>query len=131
MYLEKSKKSITARTSSNTALAYLSSRRYRGAANSYVAIVPGAGSYVDSAFDSVDEVFEAHQDEANVITQKGIHTVIRQNGEDDSLQTAIDILSVFKRYWYFIELHKLGVKAGGHALAPVWEKYLEAMDSIS
>jgi hypothetical protein len=129
MYLEKSKESITARTktSGNAALAYL-----RGAAKSYVAIVPGAGSYIDSAFDSVGEVFAAHQEEANAITQKAyddIHTVIRQNGGDDTLQTAIDVLSIFKRY--FIELHGIGVKAGGHALAPVWEKYPEAMDSIS
>lgn len=121
-YVEKTQQTLSA----SAALAYL-----RGVAKSYVAIIPGARFYIDEAFDMVDGIFEAHQEEANAITQKAydnIHKTIRQSGEDDSLQTAIDILSVFKGY--FIELQGLGVKASRSALSIAWDKS-GAMNNIS
>lgn len=101
----------------------------RRTAKSYTAIVPGAGSYVDAAFDSVDEVFDAHQEEAGAITQRTydeIQAITRQG--DDSLQTAVKVTSVLKRY--LIDLHGLGMKAGGNAMSPMWEKYPAAKEKL-
>jgi hypothetical protein len=126
MYLEKSQQTLAdrGRTSSNVAFAYL-----RKAAKSYVAIVPGAESYVDSMFDSVDEVFDAHQEEASVITQRAydeIQTITRQN--NDSLQTAVDVMGVLKKY--LIDLHGLGMKAGENVLSPMWDRYPAAKEKL-
>jgi hypothetical protein len=105
-------------------LAYL-----RKAAKSYVAIVPGAGFFVDSAFDSVDEVFDAHQEEANAITQRAydeVRAITRQN--DDSLETAVKVTDVLKKY--LVDLHGLGMKAGGSVINPMWEKYPAAKEKL-
>ena len=117
MYIQKSGQSLKGKASGNAALAYL-----RNAAKSYVVIVPGAESYVDSAFDSVDEVFDAHQEEASVITQRAyneVRAITQQKG--DSRQTAVNVMTVLKRY--LIDLHELGMKAGGDAISPMWNKY--------
>jgi len=110
--------------SSNVALAYL-----RNAAKSYVAIVPGAGIFVDSAFDSVDEVFDAHQEEASAITQRAydeIRAITRRN--DDSLETSVKVTDVLRRY--LVDLHGLGMKAGGSVVNPMWEKYPGAKEKL-
>lgn len=77
-YLNKSF-SNPGKASSNPALAYL-----RGAAKSYAATVPGASLFIDSAFDSVDEIFDAHQEEASIVTQRAcdeLQGIVRQNGD--------------------------------------------------
>ena len=129
-YLTKSKESFSTagKASSNAALAYL-----RSAAKSYAAIVPGAGAVVDAAFNSVDEVFDAHQEEASAITQRAYDELQRVIGPgagaaDDKLETAYRVTSILKAYLF--ELHALGAKAGGTALAPMWEKYPGAREKI-
>ncbi|KAF7977760.1 hypothetical protein HWV62_40655 [Athelia sp. TMB] len=129
-YLAKSKESLSTagKASSNAALAYL-----RGAAKSYAAIVPGAGAVVDAAFNSVDEVFDAHQEEASAITQRAYEELQRVIGPgagaaDDKLETAYRVTGILKAYLF--ELHALGAKAGGTALAPVWERYPGAREKI-
>jgi hypothetical protein len=112
------------KTSSNAALAYL-----RRAAKSYCAIVPGAGIFVDAAFDSVDEVFEAHQEEASAITQRAydeIRSITKQN--DDSLETAVKVTDVLKKF--LVDLHGLGMKAGGSVINPTLEKYPAAKKKL-
>jgi len=125
-YIEISARALSnkSKTSSSAALAYL-----RKAAKSYVAIVPGAGFFVDAAFDSVDEVFEAHQEEASAITQRAydeVRAITRQN--DDSLETAVKVTDVLKKY--LVDLHELGLKAGGSVINPMWEKYPAAKEKL-
>jgi len=130
-YLSKSKESFSngGKASSNFALAYL-----RSAAKIYASLVPGAGAVVDAAFNSVDEVFDAHQEEASLITQRAydeLQLVIRPSDAsnvDDRLQTAFRVISILKAY--LLELQSLGTKAGGTALAPVWDKYPGAKEKV-
>ncbi|KZP34266.1 hypothetical protein FIBSPDRAFT_1035342 [Athelia psychrophila] len=130
-YLSKSKESFSneGKASSNIALAYL-----RSAAKSYAGLVPGAGAFVDAAFNSVDEVFDAHQEEASLITQRAydelqivIHPSDASNA-DDKLEIAFRVISILKVY--LLELHNLGTKVGGTALAPMWEKYPGAKEKV-
>jgi hypothetical protein len=126
VYFDKSGLSLADgnKASTNVALAYL-----RKAAKSYMAVVPGAALYVDSAFDSLDEIFEAHEVEASIITQRAfneIQAITRKGG--DSLQTAGEVAAVLKKY--LIDLHGLGTKAGGDVVNAMGQKYPGAKEKL-
>lgn len=133
-YISKSQESVSnvskaGKASSNAALAYL-----RTVAKSYAALVPGAGQFIDAAFNSVDEVFDAHQEEASLITQRAydeLQLVIHPSDPskaEDKLEIAFQVTSILKAYLF--ELHVLGTKAGGSAMAPIWEKYPGAKEKL-
>jgi len=112
------------KASSNVALAYL-----RKSAQSYVASVPGAGLLVDSAFDWVDEAYDAHQEEASVITQRAydeIQSIVRNGG--NSQQIGVKVAEALRKY--LVDLHALCMKAGGIAISPMWDKYSAAKEKL-
>jgi hypothetical protein len=124
--LEETKQSLKDRGNSNKALIYL-----RKVAKSYVTILPGADSFVDQAFDSVDEIVDAHAEEVNAITNtayKEIQEILKQGGEEQNLAKAIKVMDVLRRR--LGEIQALGVKAGGDALGPVWKKFPDVKGKI-
>lgn len=93
-------------------------------------MIPGAGSYVDTTFDSLDKIVAEHSEEATDITQKAyddIQKIVNENsGKNggDLTKTGPDVafkvLEVLRKST--AELYELGKKAGGHAVDEVLEK---------
>lgn len=125
-FLQETKQSLLDKKNSNKALLYL-----RKVAKSYVAIVPGADMFVDQAFDSVDEIVDAHAEEATAITNSAyaeIQDIMKNGGEEQSLAKAIRVMDVLKRR--LGEIQALGVKVGGDTLGPLLEKFPEVRGKI-
>jgi hypothetical protein len=78
----------------NEALAWL-----RNAAQSYAAFIPGAKSYVDSAFDDLDSVREKHGDEVDSIVREAYEDMRKVLGNGDmSLVTAHKTWEVLSKH---------------------------------
>ncbi|KAI0825536.1 hypothetical protein BC629DRAFT_1256457, partial [Irpex lacteus] len=129
-YFQQTKASIAqnAPKSPNEVLQWL-----RSVAKSYAGVVPGASSYVDSTFDSLDELHDTHGEELEKILQgayddvKAILKDVKENEQVDA-KTAGRLVSVLgKRVG---ELNELGKKAGGDVFAKLEEKFPEAAKSI-
>ncbi|KAI0690907.1 hypothetical protein BC835DRAFT_1417494 [Cytidiella melzeri] len=107
--------------SPSEALQYL-----RSVAKSYAGIIPGASSYVDSTFDSLDELHNTHGEELNKILQ-GAYDEIREVLKDVKDQESIDAAKAGKLMNILgkrvSELNELGKKAGNDAVAKLEDKY--------
>lgn len=100
----------------------------RNIARSYIAVVPGMNSYVDTTFDALEKIAQEHYDEASKITQGAyddIQKIVQEsnnkNGDlkDVGPAAAFKVLEVLRRRTE--ELYALGKKAGGSALNEVME----------
>lgn len=124
-YFENARDTVVEKARKNTgsasdALAYL-----RSVAKSYSSFVPGASSYVDSTFDSLDELQETHGEEMNKILKGATDelTKVVQDGGADAA-TAAKVYEVLRRR--VAELQELGVKVGGDIL----DMYPQAKEAL-
>lgn len=110
--------------SPNQAIEYL-----RSVSKSYIAIIPGAGYYVDSTFDTIDELSKTHGDEVNEIVKGAIDDLkaIGKKGGAD-IETASKVLDVLRRRGE--QLAKLAAQAGEDVLGPILEKHPEVKEKI-
>lgn len=103
----------------------------RQAAKSYVAIIPFAGIFVDKAFDSIDEVVDAHSDEAQAIaakTYEDLQAVIEGHDDKAGAQTALKILAILRRDAK--EITAVGLKVGGSVIDPLAKKFPAVQDAV-
>lgn len=110
----------------NKALDYL-----RNIAKSYVAIVPGAYTYVDDVFDKLDEIHHSHREEVDSIvasTLEEIRTMTSDNGSLKDRKKALKVMEIMRRR--IGQLSAIGVNVGGDTLSPLMEKYPEVRDKI-
>lgn len=116
-YFQQTNKSLAVKHP-NEALDYL-----RKAAKTYAAAYPGSGFFLDKAFDSLDEIFETHGEEASASVLKAYDDIrkIRSVQDLESLEMSVAIMEVLRRC--LGELLLLSVKAGGAYLSPVLEKF--------
>ncbi|TFK54318.1 hypothetical protein OE88DRAFT_1624751 [Heliocybe sulcata] len=126
-YLQQAHESVKEKAKNpNEALAYL-----RQIAKSYVGLIPGLSSYVDSTFDAFDKLAEKHGDEVNAIAKKGydeIQGIIKENGGKADFQTATKIMNVLQKR--AAELQDLAKRAGGDAVEPLFEKYPQLKEKL-
>lgn len=88
--MKNAKDSIVANTKSpNEAIQYL-----RNISKTYVAIIPGAGKYVDKTFDELDELSQSHGQEVQEIVSKAASEV----------QETIEVRSGFSLEGFLIPL---------------------------
>jgi len=94
-YVNSASKKIKEQTPEpNEALAWL-----RNAAQSYAAFIPGAKSYVDSAFDDLDSIREKHGDEVDSIIREAYEDMRKVLGNGDvSLVTAHKTWEVLSKH---------------------------------
>lgn len=96
--------------SPNEALNYL-----RGVARSYASAIPGAQSYIDTTFDSLEELSETHGEKMTEIVSKArdeLANIVQKGGAD--VQTAASVYDVLRRT--VKELQELGLQVGGDFL---------------
>jgi len=112
--------------SSNDALNYL-----RNIAKSYVAIVPGASSFLDAAFDRLDQIHDSYREEVNsavIGALDELKTVVETEGSLKDVRTAFKVMDIMKRR--IGQLNDIGKKAGSDALDPLMEKYPKVKEKI-
>ncbi|EPQ57462.1 hypothetical protein GLOTRDRAFT_38540 [Gloeophyllum trabeum ATCC 11539] len=110
----------------NEALAYL-----RQTAKTYVGLIPGLSSYVDSTFDAFDALAEKHGDEVNAIARKGydeIQAIVGESGGKADLQTATKIMNVLQARAG--ELQELARRVGGDAGEQLFERYPQLREKL-
>lgn len=112
-------------------------RYLRNIARSYVAVVPGLSSYVDTTFDSLEKIAADHADEAREITQGAydeIQKIVNEgksksgNLSDVGPDAAFKVLDVLRRRT--AELYELGKKAGGSAVDELLEKNPQVKEKL-
>ena len=106
--------------SPNEALKFL-----RSTAKSYAGLIPGASAYVDSSFDTLDQLSETHGEEVNKIVQKtyeDIRAVLQKGGMD--AKTATQIYEILQKQGS--ELAELAKEAGMDVL----EKHPELKEKL-
>jgi hypothetical protein len=100
----------------------------RTATKGYVAFIPGAGLFVDHAFDSVDSIVDKHAEEANDIIYKAyleLMDVLKEQNFAVNMGTSLEVLGVLRRL--LRRLQMLGVKAGGDVVSPVLGNTLDGL----
>jgi hypothetical protein len=123
--LEEVKKALAEKTpSADEALNY-----FRSVAKSYGSLIPGASSYIDPMFDTLDELKQSHGEEAEKII-KGTYHEVREtvvNGSFD-LKTGEKVVEILKRR--AVEVEQLAEKVGTDVLKPVIDKNPQLGDAI-
>ncbi|KZT41528.1 hypothetical protein SISSUDRAFT_981752, partial [Sistotremastrum suecicum HHB10207 ss-3] len=101
----------------------------RSTAKSYAAFVPGAGQYVDSSFDALDQLQETHGEEVNKITTSAYNELrdISNQGSLDA-ETAQKVFAILKKH--ILQLQDLASRAGADILGPILEKHPEIKEKI-
>jgi hypothetical protein len=109
---------------SNAMLKYL-----RSTAKAFVGVIPGASGYVDSTFDSLDELAKSHGKDFDEIVQGTYHEFINiaQEGRADQ-QTAARLLKLLKeRSSQMIELSQ---RASSGIIGPILENHPEVKEKL-
>ncbi|KAF7792331.1 hypothetical protein EIP86_003367 [Pleurotus ostreatoroseus] len=124
-YLQRAKDSMlqNAPKNPNEALAFL-----RGVAKNYASVIPGAGAYVDSSFDMLDELHDTHRDELDRILQgtyeevKGILKDVSDKGlESLDMATVGKLMNVLRKR--VGEINGLARRAGSDAFSRFEQRY--------
>ncbi|OBZ67209.1 hypothetical protein A0H81_12858 [Grifola frondosa] len=120
-FFQKSKNAIKEKTRSspNDALNFL-----RNVAKSYAAIIPGAQTFVDAAFDTLDELRESHGEEVNKIVAEAyreVQKILKESSNSVDLETGLKIMEALRRH--IGKLEQVGRKAGNDIFSPLAEKY--------
>ncbi|TCD69275.1 hypothetical protein EIP91_008210 [Steccherinum ochraceum] len=103
----------------NEAVAFL-----RSVAKSYLGMVPGASTYVDTTFDTLDELQETHGDEVNKIVSEAyneVQAILKDAKSGADLETAKKLWEVLGKR--IMQLQELSKKAGGDAFAKLEQKH--------
>lgn len=133
-YVQQTKDKVAASVSAqlkdaspNEALQYL-----RGVARSYVAMIPGAGAYIDATFDEFDKIAETHGAEAEKIARgaydeiQAVYGDAKKRGVD--ADKALAVADILRRR--LAELYELGKKASGDVISDVLEKHPEVKEKL-
>lgn len=124
-YITKTKDNIVrnAPKNPNEAIAFL-----RGVAKSYASVIPGAGAYVDSSFDVLDELHDTHRNELDRILQDTFEDVkdILKDVSDKGLES-LDMMTVGKLMSVLSkrvgEINNLARRAGSDAVSRFEQRY--------
>lgn len=109
---------------SNKAISYL-----RGVAKSYVAIIPGASGYVDSAFDALEDLHNLHREDIDTIiwgAYNDIRGVVEANKSSSS--SAWAILMILRNR--AAELGKVLNNISSDAAAPILKRHPKFFKAI-
>lgn len=95
----------------------------RSVSKTYLGVIPGASSYVDTTFDTLDELQETHGDEVNKILTETFNDVqaIVKDSKSTELEKAKKLWDVLGKR--VIQLQELSKKAGVDAFAKLEEKH--------
>ncbi|KJA27659.1 hypothetical protein HYPSUDRAFT_197842 [Hypholoma sublateritium FD-334 SS-4] len=91
----------------------------RQACKAYLAHLPGSGLLIDRGFDALDDVVDAHADEANAIigaAAADVLVVVQRDGNECGTGAVVDVVRIMRRL--LGDLQALGAKAG----APLAER---------
>jgi hypothetical protein len=108
-------------------------RYLRSVAKSYAGVVPGAGAYVDAAFDELDTIADKHGDEAAKIANgayeeiQGLYGDVKDKGTLD-VATAAKVADVLRRR--LEELYALSKKAGGDVLGQFLDAHPDVKEKL-
>ena len=104
---------------------------FRNIAKSHAGSVPGASKYVDSAFDTLDELHETHGEEVDRILRWG-HDEIRKILNDEKsgvdVQTGVKVMDILRRS--SSQLEEVSKRAGQDALQKLGEKHPEVREKL-
>lgn len=103
----------------------------RSTVKSYAGFIPGGSSYVDSTFDTLDQLHESHREEVDKILQSAydeINGILKEKKEGLDVDTAWKILDVVKRRTG--ELEEVGKQAGKDLFQNVAEKYPQVSEKL-
>ncbi|CAE6448682.1 unnamed protein product [Rhizoctonia solani] len=109
----------------NEALSYL-----RSVAKSYAVFIPGGSQYLDSVFDSIDELHNSHRDEIDSIISGAYNDIKKISNERKSmdLDSALAILGVLQKR--VGELGNVAGKLSSDAVAPILERHPKLRDAL-
>jgi len=102
---------------------------FRGVAKSYGSLIPGASSYIDPMFDTLDELKKTHGEETEKIikgTYDEVKETVMKGGFD--LKTGEKVLEILKRRG--AEVEDLGQRVGTDFVKPVLDKNPQLRDAI-
>ncbi|KAH9832258.1 uncharacterized protein C8Q71DRAFT_268795 [Rhodofomes roseus] len=127
-YYEDTKRSIAenAPKNPNEVIEFL-----RKTAKTYVGVIPGASSYVDSTFDALGELHATHGEEVEKILQQGYDEIrqILQDGKSGAdMQTGLKVMEVLQRS--SSQLEEVGKRAGQDAFQKLGERYPELKEKL-
>ncbi|KAG6920100.1 hypothetical protein DXG01_010168 [Tephrocybe rancida] len=101
----------------------------RKTAKAYLAVIPGAEIFVDTAFDSLGDVLEKHGPEVERIAAKALDEIRKIAGDtENGLQAALKIMEVLRVR--LVEIQALTKKIGDD-LAPVAERAPEEIQLLA
>ncbi|KAG8714371.1 hypothetical protein FRC11_008725 [Ceratobasidium sp. 423] len=109
----------------NEALSYL-----RSVAKSYAVLVPGGSQYVDSVFDSIDELHNSHREEIDSIISGAYSDIKKITNERKSMDvdSALAILGVIQRRTG--ELGNVAGKLSSDTVSPILDRYPKLRDAL-
>ncbi|KAL4252629.1 hypothetical protein ABKN59_005293 [Abortiporus biennis] len=127
-YYDQTKQTLKDKSPKSTseALAFL-----RNITKSYAGVVPGAQGYVDSTFDTLEELHETHGDEVNKILNKtytDIQAIIEDEKSGMDVETATRISGVLKTT--VSELQKISKDVGKDAFSALEGKYPQLAEKL-
>ncbi|KAG8924398.1 hypothetical protein FRC02_010455 [Tulasnella sp. 418] len=92
-------------------------------------MIPGASSYVDASFDTLDELRQTHGEEVNAIVQKTYDDIKKVVGKGQmDFKTASEVVSILQRQGS--QLLDLANKAGQDIIGPVLDKHPEVKEKL-
>lgn len=127
-YLEQTAQSIREKApkNPNEAIAFL-----RDVAKKYTSVIPGLSTYVDSTFDTLDELHDSHREEVNKILSEAYE------GAQDAVkgEKSVADVEVAKKLWgvlgkMIFQLQDLSKRAGSDAFAKLEKKHPQIAQTL-
>ncbi|KAI0930627.1 hypothetical protein AcV5_007291 [Taiwanofungus camphoratus] len=103
----------------------------RSTAKSYTGLIPGASSYIDKSFDTLDELHKTHGEEMDKILQSAYDEIKRILDEKDSgmnMETGMKVAEVLRRRMG--ELQEVGKSAGQDVFKALGDQYPEITEKL-
>ena len=103
----------------------------RHTAKSYAGFVPGASKYVDSTFDTLDELHETHGEEVDKILRQGydeIRQILKDEKSGADVQTGMKVMEVLRKS--SSQLEEVGKRAGQDAFQKLGQRYPELKEKL-
>ncbi|KAL6308114.1 hypothetical protein BKA93DRAFT_599867 [Sparassis latifolia] len=127
-YYAKTKRAIVenAPKNPNDVLTFL-----RSTVKLYAGFIPGASSYVDATFDSLDELHDTHRGEVDKILGHAydeVKGILKQRKEGSDVETGMKVLEVVKRRMG--ELQGVGKKVGQDVMQNLGDKFPQVSETL-
>lgn len=103
----------------------------RSTAKSYSSFVPGLSKYVDSTFDSLDELHETHGEEVDKILRQGydeIWEILKDEKSGADVQTGMKVMEILRRSSG--QLEEVGKRVGQDVFHKLGEQYPELKEKL-